>query len=513
MKRTRTNSRAVVLTTLVATTIGAAGTLSGASPQVPAGKATGERVIDMRPHWDASIPLANPHKGWYHHFPDNHPGKYVIADDADLLEFPGMDHLYIRLAWSYLEPQEGKFHWEVIDRLIDKWVAHGLGISFRISCKETSTDRIEQQFATPKWVMESGARGGYYRRGEPAGPDGPWEPVFDDPVFLEKLDNFLRAFAARYDGKPWLRYVDIGSIGDWGEGHTSSGSRIAYDFDQRRPHVDLYCKHFQRTQLVISDDFVYSIADVKQRQRMHRYVVDHGIAYRDDSILVDYYVRAYSDTWTVRSPEFFADAWQQTPQVLELQHYGAVKNDGNWDVRPGSSVALHGGGKSGPDYFRGALELLHATYIGYHGDARRWLNDNPETTVELLNRCGYWYFLHSVQVPETWNAGASTAIAMTWENRGVAPAYEPFQLRLCLRGPTTKVFEIDSGNQKWLPLPDKKTHVEQYVLDLPEELEPGEYSLQLKLYCPAANRDVLPALEPDLRDRDGYYAVAKIRIE
>lgn len=471
------------------------------------------RAIDMRPHWDEAIALENPHKGWYHHFPDNHPDKYVIGNDSDLLDFPGMDHLYIRLAWSYLEPAEGEFHWEVIDRWIEKWVAHGLGISFRISCKETSTDRIEQQFATPKWVMEAGAAGGYFRNGEPTGPDGPWEPRFDDPVFLQKLENFLRAFAARYDGKPWLRYVDIGSIGDWGEGHTSSGSRRQYGFDQRRPHVDLYCKYFRKTQLVISDDFVYSIGDMEQRERMHRYVVDRGIAYRDDSILVDYYVRTYSRTCTVRSPEFFADTWQKTPQVLELQHYGAVKRDGNWVVRPGSSAARHGGGKSGPDYFRGALELLHATYIGYHGFAREWLDDNPALTVELLNRCGYWYFLHTLRTPEIWKTGAAVPLSLTWENRGVAPAHQPFQLRLRLRGPVTRDFAFESGNRRWTPLPEKGTYEERYEVELPTELKPGNYSLGLKLYSPAADRDVLLALKRELLDADGFYAVGKVRVE
>ena len=45
--------------------------------------------------------------------------------------------------------------------------------------------------------MEAGAKGGFYRSGQAVGPDGPWEPVFDDPVFLAKLDKFLAAFAAR----------------------------------------------------------------------------------------------------------------------------------------------------------------------------------------------------------------------------------------------------------------------------------------------------------------------------
>ncbi len=197
-------------------------------------------AVDLTPLHDATRVLINPDKGWYHHFPDNHINKYAIARDEDLLNFPGMDHLYLRLAWAYLEPKEGQFDWPVIDRIIDPWTARGLGIAFRISCRETSTDRLEQQFATPRWVMEAGAQGGHYLMGKATGPDGPWEPVYDDPIFLAKLDRFLAAFAARYDRKPWLRYVDIGSIGDWGEGHAWGGSRKECGFAVRKSHVDLY---------------------------------------------------------------------------------------------------------------------------------------------------------------------------------------------------------------------------------------------------------------------------------
>jgi len=339
--------------------------------QVAAAEAPPPRLIvrDLTPLQDATRVLVNPQKGWYHHYPDNHPNKYQIARDADLLGFPGMDHLYIRLAWAYLEPKEGQFDWAVIDRIIEKWTAHGLGISFRISCKETSTDRIEQQFATPRWVMEAGAQGGHYRMGKATGPEGPWEPAFDDPVFLAKLDRFLAAFAARYDGKPWLRYLDVGSIGDWGEGHCWAGSRKDLSFAVRKEHVDLHLKYFKRTQLVISDDYVHALNDPAERARLHQHILTNGISYRDDSIMVNGYFSSTSDRFTVRSPEFFADAYLQTPTVFELEHYGSVKKPGNWDGRPESAVAKFGKGKTGPDYFRGALQLLHATYIGYHGYA------------------------------------------------------------------------------------------------------------------------------------------------
>lgn len=469
-------------------------------------------VRDLTPLHDATRVLINPHKGWYHHFPDNHPDKYQIAHDADLLDFPGMDHLYIRLAWAYLEPKEGQFDWAVIDRIIEKWTAHGLGIAFRISCKETSTDRIEQQFATPRWVMEAGARGGHYRMGQPTGPEGPWEPAFDDPVFLAKLDRFLAAFAARYDAQPWLRYLDIGSIGDWGEGHCWAGSRKDLSFALRKLHVDLHLEHFKRTQLVISDDYVHALKEPAERASLHQHILANGISYRDDSIMVDGYFAGTSDRFTVRSPEYFADAYPQTPTVLELEHYGKVKSLGNWDVLADSSAARFGKGKTGPDFFRGALELLHATYIGYHGDARQWLTDNPELTKELLNKCGYWLFPTALELPDKSVAGATVPLTLTIENRGVAPPYAPYELRVKLSGEGTHSVHVAGGAEKsWLP---GKPIVLRFELPLPAALQPGQYQLAVGLFAAAAGkaRPVEFALKESARDLEGYYRVGTVPV-
>ena len=470
------------------------------------------RQVDMKVLWNDKVPLENPHKGWYHHFPDNHINKYVINKDSDLTDFPGMDHLYIRLAWAYLEPQEGQFNWDVIDSMIEKWVGHGLGIAFRISCKETSTDRIEQQYATPRWVKEAGAQGGHYRMGQPVGPEGPWEPVFDDPIFLQKLENFLKAFAQRYDGKPWLRYVDIGSIGDWGEGHCWAGSRKDLSFAVRKEHVDLHLKYFKRAQLVISDDYVHALNDPAERAKLHQHILTNGISYRDDSILVNGYLQGTSDTFTVRSPQFFADAYPRTPTVFELEHYGSVKKPGNWEGRPDSAVAKFGKGKTGPDFFRGALGLLHATYIGYHGYAHEWLTDNPELTVELLNRCGYWYFPHMVEIPDTIKPGDQPTVTITWENRGVAPAYHPYDLILRLTGPEILTMNLPAGNENWLPSAEKKLYLGKYTLALPEGFKPGEYTLYLKLYSRQADRTVFLPLNPELKDAENFYRIDTVNV-
>jgi hypothetical protein len=466
--------------------------------------------IDLRPHQDAARVLENPHKGWYHHYPDNSLDKYKIRKESDLTGFPGMDHLYIRMAWSYLEPEEGKYDWRFLDGLIDKWTSKGLGISFRITCKETGRQPIQQQFATPKWVMEAGAKGGHYYKRKTTGPDGPWEPVFDDPVFMEKLGNFLEAFGDRYDGNPWLRYVDIGSIGDWGEGHTSSGSGLRYGFAAKKPHVDLHLKHFPETRLVISDDFVHGIPDEGEREKMHRYLLAHGITYRDDSILVDYYVRAYTKTFSVRSPEAFADSLPLGPNVLELQHYKNFKKDGNWTAEPGSTLAKHGGGMSGPDVFRGAIRKLGATYLGYHGHAHEWLEENPCLTRELLNLCGYWYFPVKATLPDTWQPDALAKVAIDWENRGVAPAYHDFELvmRLEAAGQLADVTQ-PAGNREWMP---GAVACATYDFPLPDDLPAGNYVFKIKLRSKATGRDVALGVKADRLDADGFFRVGDVEI-
>ena len=40
------------------------------------------REIDMKSKWNSRIGLENPHKGWYHHYPDNHINKYIIKNNV-----------------------------------------------------------------------------------------------------------------------------------------------------------------------------------------------------------------------------------------------------------------------------------------------------------------------------------------------------------------------------------------------------------------------------------------------
>ncbi len=209
--------------------------------------------ITVRPA-DNGEALENPGMGWvFHHF-DNSVQKYGLPlGPAYAGEgWPGLSVAYLRLAWSYLEPEDGAFDWTPVDTVAQRYIRAGRQVAFRFSCFESSIP-----YATPEWLRNAGVGGRWFRygKGVVSGPEVPgatWEPDYDDPLFLQRLDRFLAAAAARYDGNPHVAFVDIGSIGIWGEGNPCTRG---YPLSLYKTHIDLHFKHFKKTLLVGMDDW------------------------------------------------------------------------------------------------------------------------------------------------------------------------------------------------------------------------------------------------------------------
>lgn len=451
----------------------------------------------MEPLWDVDKVCKCPHKGWYVHYYDNGLRKYGnrLHPDDYLEDFPGLNHIYLRLAWSYLEPQEGHYNWQLIDEQIDRWTARGYGISFRISCKETASD---QTYATPEWVKDAGAAGTFLPI---LGGGCSWEPDYGDPVFLDKLESFHRAFADRYDRKPWLEYVDVGSYGDWGEGHTASSSNKDWPVEVIRRHIDIHCACYTRTQLMVSDDIVGSRKAMDgTKEDILAYISEKGLTLRDDGVCVKWFADTFGLS-TLRNPEMFDNFWPSRPIDLELEHYDTTVATGTW---------------KGGTPFIAAVEEAHASFVGFHGYPREWLSQNAGVAKELANRVGYWFFPKSYEAPETAKSGETICVKLVWENHGVAPAYNKYSLKLLLWNPATGTQHRqelqESDNRRWLP---GRIVGESYLLHIPYGLPPGAYRVGLALTHDSAwnPRPVELGLTNAARWPDGFYHVCELGIE
>ena len=213
----------------------------------------GAPMTVVRPE-DTGAELRNPGMGWMLHYYDNVPANYGsrLAPADTLDQWPGLNLVYLRIPWSLVEPAPGVFHWSVLDTPMQRFAARGIPAAFRFSCSESW-----MEYATPRWVESAGARGYRFQPGKGIVADGPfWEPDYDDPVFLAKLEHFLAVVAQRYDGHPDVAYVDVGSFGVWGEGHTWSSTGKAYPTATIERHIELHLKYFRKTTLMGMDDFV-----------------------------------------------------------------------------------------------------------------------------------------------------------------------------------------------------------------------------------------------------------------
>jgi len=209
--------------------------------------------------WSSATPsdngaeLSNPGMGFVLHYYDNSPTSYgsKLAPDDLLTDWPGLSLVYLRIPWSYIEPEEGKFNWSVLDTPIQRYGQRGIRSALRLTCSESW-----MEYPTPKWVADAGAKGYRFTPGKGIVPDGKyWEPDYDDPVFLQKLDKFLKAVAERYDNDPGMDFIDVGSFGVWGEGHTWSSTRKAYSDETIQRIVDLHLKRFKKLKIIAQDDF------------------------------------------------------------------------------------------------------------------------------------------------------------------------------------------------------------------------------------------------------------------
>lgn len=145
------------------------------------------------------------------------------------------------------------------------------------------------------------------------------EPDYGDPIFLEKLENFHRVFAERYDSREKVIYVDIGSYGDWGECHCCSSSRRDWPVEVIKEHINIFLRCYKHTQLVISDDVIGSreTGTREEKEALLNYIIDNNITIRDDGISVKWFAERFGYN-TLHSEEIYTARGENSPPYWSL---------------------------------------------------------------------------------------------------------------------------------------------------------------------------------------------------
>ena len=461
---------------------------------------------------DDKTVLRNPNKGFYWHYVDNgyYRGAYRDQHDVadDLHDFPGLNHLYLRVDWSDLEPKEGQFNWKLIEDIRAIWEPRGYTWSLRVVNCENSP---RQPFATPEWVKDAGANG-FWLRGGPG--TGHWGPDYNDPIFLQKLDNFLKALAARYDGDPSFELMDIGSYGNWGEGHVVMSGQKDWPMEVLKKHIDLHVKHFRKTPVIVNDDLLIRSGNgynMDERAEMIEFALMRGVGIRDDSVCVPGVIESqYTSYDTVRDSSIYAPFAAQQLVDCELDHYTMYSRPSGSTNTSTRNIEVN------KDYYAGGLKFIEAarsmmaTFIGFHAYPRHWLPENKYVADYLANRAGYWFIPECASLPEYLVPGIPSMLYMDIDNRGFARAYYEHNVRLFLSG-EGGLYELPvesaGDNRLWLP---GKISRQMVRFNVPGNVRAGKYRLEYGLV--KGNRPVLLGLDQKMKTERNTYDIADMDV-
>ncbi len=445
----------------------------------------------------------NPGKGWvpYIFFPEEDPFLTSAGREPPALA----SLVYCNyLTWAMLEPEEGAYRWDIIDRLVQHWTAGPYHLKIGLGIHLTDPTSIPGTYHVPRWLVDTpGMEGRYYDASEAFGPKGvsKYEPNYHNPVFLAKFDRFIGALRDRYFETPlWMSGIasfDISTYGMWGEWHSDHfpWPSAAVQAATLRRLVDQYADAFPRdrpgspalTMNVVSYSSLGGLANhavpyavLEKGARMFRRGIGWPQAISPDE---DAFMRAH---------------WQTAMMI------------GEWGSIDGTLTRFPGGMTTRQAIDHGLS--LRVSYLGWYVPGppleTETIGDSAETLAEYLQkRCGYRLILRSARYAAEVGPGSTIVLEQRWEQTGVARMYKRYPIGAWLVGPAGDFpLPVDRRFDATRWLASGNPHRTSSRFAVPADAPPGQYELRIALVDPESRRPAvnLAIYGKDVADPNEY---------
>jgi hypothetical protein len=409
----------------------------------------------------------NEGKGWTEGYPIvAQPFTGRLENDG----YPATSLAYFRIYWKFLEPESGRYHWELIDQALKTAGERGQTLLLRVAPYGTTRDND-----VPDWYRSMlGA--------EPELPESKWRTNPEDPRYVQHFGGLIRALGRRYDAHPLLESVDLAVVGAWGEG--AGAEQLSQK--TREALVDCYIDTLRSTHLVM----------LLTDEKTNRYGLSkRAVGWRVDC-LGD--MGGFSANWCHMCDLYpqeiirfgMQDAWQKAPVSFEvcwvMQHW----KDKGWDV----------------DYIIDQSLKWHISSFNAKSSAvpAEW---RPQVN-RWLKRMGYRFVLRKLTYPAAVRPGGELRFTSWWENKGVAPCYHPFRLALRLKSDARSiVLPVAADIRTWLP----GDNLVDGAVTVPAGAAPGLYDLQVGILEETSERPKVKLAIAGI-DPEGWYPMGKVRV-
>ena len=392
-----------------------------------------EPVLDSQGNPVYKTKLLNPMQGWVVYgglgdgIIDDLEEQYSHFETAEGIDnvFLYGGTMYVRGAWSDFEPGEGKYIWdesiwnEQHDTITAKRfrlmrdIAKSYGMKLAFTFVTDSRDK-HYNF-TPEYVRAAGAKTFDVTTGSWHG----WSPYPDDPVFQEKYEKFLTAFAKEFDDPSVTQFVSGFGLGKWGETHSliySTG-----DETPRQATTDwissLMARLFTRVPIMINyhrcimSTKSSSDADLDVAEQLIDECVNKGFSLRHDAFgMKSYYKdweRGIATKYRFIRPITMEGGW------VEASHGGSIAGDGyaNFaEVRKGEFDEAKGANVN-------MMDLRYSSNVN-SGETHSWFNTAFDLVKDFISEGAYRLYPDKVSVPKKASAGGKVTLVHRWLNLG-----------------------------------------------------------------------------------------------
>ncbi|MEG2950651.1 MAG: DUF4832 domain-containing protein, partial [Clostridia bacterium] len=176
-------------------------------------------------------------------------GNLVWANDDSAREQP-FSLVYADLTWREFEPKQGEYDFAAFEESnhFAHWKSLGKRVVFRfvmdVPGKKAHRD-------LPDWLYEATGDGESYATAYGKG----YSPCYENPLLIAAHRQVIAALGKRYGQDPTIAFVELGSLGHWGEWHTHSKLADFPKTEVSEQYVTPYLEYFSAEKLLMRRPF------------------------------------------------------------------------------------------------------------------------------------------------------------------------------------------------------------------------------------------------------------------
>ena len=378
--------------------------------------------------------------------------------------------VYADLTWRDFQPQEGQYDFVSFEQRnqFARWRAEGKRIVFRFVMDVPDS---EEHLDIPDWLFDKiEGDGDFYDHEYGKG----FSPNYANPTLIAYHQKAIQALGERYGQDDFIAYIELGSLGHWGEWHIKSDTNIRTLPDQsiRDQYVSHYLNAFPNTYLLMRRPF--SIAQ------------DHRIGFYNDMTADPESTETWLE-WIQYGGEY--------SQTGETQALAALPDQ--WQIAPigGEQTSSMNPNQIYGDSLSETVDLLqrsHTTFIGPNGAYDIPANSALQPGIDrVLAAIGYRLFIQDARIPDRILFAKTVPLQLSFTNSGIAPFYynwDTFGYVFDQEGAIVETFPIEIDLRSVLPGNNVSVTAELSV----DGLANGIYQLGIAVLDPLSG---LPAVQ------------------